>query len=526
MIHQSSHHKHSLSDDENKQLLSVLERQNEITSLLVNQQSLFFLPKRDIPIFDGDPLQFKTFIIAFEHSIETKAHSAKDCLHFLEQFTRGQPRDLVRSCVHMPTDSGYAKAKSLLQEHFGCSLKIIAAYMNKVLSWPALQAEDVKALQAFSFLLRECCNVMENNGCMHELDVPANMQTIIKKLPFKLRDRWRNDVCDLKEKFKRRDTFSDIVRFVERQVKIASDPLFGDIQDSSSRPKKDVGVYKSQQRLKIKGSSLATVVGDMQKKADPEVKKGRETAVIELFMLWSWTFLGHMPSTGKEDTWGEDDISERKWGFSCLCPGHISKDCKRWHHCKVCSLRHRTMLHVFSKEREIAPVHKKKEVETTSGSASISAQSSGLTGAGEQGCTLSIVPVRVKSTKSQKTIITYAFLDPGSSASFWTEELMNRLNVTGRHTSILLRTMGQEKVVGSNIVSDLEIAGLNEDIFSELPDVFTQRSMPVHYSNIPLQEDLARWSHLKNLKIVEINSGVDLLIGTNVPKALEPWNVI
>lgn len=91
----------------------------------------------------------------------------------------------------------------------------------------------------------------------------------------------------------------------------------------------------------------------------------------------------------------------------------------------------------------------KKEVETTSGSASISTQSSGLTGAGEHGCTLSILPVRVNSIKSQETIIKYASLDLGSSASssFCIEEVMNKLNVTGRRASILLQTMGQEKVV-------------------------------------------------------------------------------
>ncbi len=38
-------------------LKSVLEKQNEMTSLLVEQQSLSFLPLREIQIFNGDPLQ-------------------------------------------------------------------------------------------------------------------------------------------------------------------------------------------------------------------------------------------------------------------------------------------------------------------------------------------------------------------------------------------------------------------------------------------------------------------------------------
>lgn len=60
------------NEGNHERLVTVLKRQNEITSLLVEQQSLLLLPKRDIQIFDGDPLQFQAFMMAFEHSIEEK----------------------------------------------------------------------------------------------------------------------------------------------------------------------------------------------------------------------------------------------------------------------------------------------------------------------------------------------------------------------------------------------------------------------------------------------------------------------
>ncbi|KAK0138631.1 hypothetical protein N1851_024819 [Merluccius polli] len=50
------------------------------------------------------------------------------------------------------------------------------------------------------------------------------------------------------------------------------------------------------------------------------------------------------------------------------------------------------------------------------------------TGAGRD-CALAIVPVRVKVAKGSRYIQTYAFLDPGSTARFCTENLMNQLNV-------------------------------------------------------------------------------------------------
>lgn len=217
-------------------------------------------------------------------------------------------------------------------------------------------------------------------------------------------------------------------------------------------------------------------------------------------------------------------LKEHSVCFGCLCIGHMSKDCKKCLSCKVCNLKHPSVLHVYLKGKETDSAT--GEAETVKRSDLISVQSSGLTGAGEQDCTLSIVPVQVKSKKGQETLITYAFLDPGSSGSFCTEQLMNKLNLRGRRTDILLRTMGQEKVVGSHVVSDLEVAGLNSDCACELPDIYTQKNMPVHRGNIPRQRDLQRWPHLKHVQITEIDSDIDLLIGTNVPKALEPWQVV
>ena len=52
---------------------------------------------------------------------------------------------------------------------------------------------------------------------------------------------------------------------------------------------------------------------------------------------------------------------------------------------------------------------------------------------------------------------------------------MHKLNLIGRKGRILLRTMGQERVVSSNIVSGLEVAALEGDNFLELQE-FTRKS--------------------------------------------------
>lgn len=95
-------------------LYNVLQQQNDFTALLVQMQTLQLLPHREIPTYDGDPLQFNAFIKAFEHCVEAKTKSKGDCLSYLEQYTRGQPRHIVRSCLHMSAEKGYAVAKQLL----------------------------------------------------------------------------------------------------------------------------------------------------------------------------------------------------------------------------------------------------------------------------------------------------------------------------------------------------------------------------------------------------------------------------
>lgn len=204
-------------------LYGLPQRQNEITILLVQMQDSQFLSHREIPVFDGDPLQFKSFIKAFEHCVEAKTNDKGDCLYYLKQFTKGQPRNLVRSCLHMATERGYIVTKNLLEEHFGNGLMVTAAYKEKITGWPSVKSEDTKGLQAHALYLRECSNAMEELQYLEGLKMPANMKIVIQKLPYKLREQWRVKACEILDRDNQRACFIDIVKFIEQWIRIASD---------------------------------------------------------------------------------------------------------------------------------------------------------------------------------------------------------------------------------------------------------------------------------------------------------------
>ncbi len=507
-------------------MMSVMEKQNEITSMLVHQQCLASLPRREIQIFDGNPLQYHAFMQSFEQTVEQKADNDMDCLHYLEQYTRGQPQQLVRSCQHMTDGNGYAAAKTLLHEHFGNDHVIASAYMDKIFSWPSIKSEDAKALQAYSLFLRGCCNAMKDVYNLCDLNTSANMLNMIKRLPYKLRDKWRTTACDIQERCGRRAMFSDIVTFIERQVKIAMDPVFGDIQDAPTLSVlKGSGRTNTIPRSKVGGSSFATSVTSFKRKTRPDNKRdGAETSCLYCknygHRMESCTLLEKKAHSEKMHFLKVNGVC-----FGCLCTGHISRECRKRLSCEICGSRHPSLLHIHQRENKVE-MEKNSISENPADSGLVEVQSSGLTGAGDQDCKLAIVPVRVKSSKGRRAVETYAFLDPGSTASFCTVGLMDKLGLPGRKTRILLRTMGQEQIVDSCVTSHLEVAGLDSDVYCEISKLFVQQKMPVDRSNIPHQHDLDKWPHLKHVPLPEIDANVEILIGTNVPSALEPLEVI
>lgn len=488
----------------------VLETQNRLTSLLIKQQSLTTLPKGNIEIFDGNVLQYKAFIHWFDHIIEAKTDNYSDRLLFLIQYTRGKAQELAKSCQLIDdTKRAYIKARKLLDKHFGNDYRISCAYINKALSWPTIKNEDVKALQDFALFLRSCCNAMENVEYMGELDTISNMKNIVLKLPYKWRERWRVEACKIQEQ-NIRVRMKDLVNFIEKQATIVSDPVFGDIQDSSTKMK-----TKAPVKYPAKGNFSTNV-------------NVTSTAVPSATTCLFCTGQHNLETCTQFDTQPHRDkitfLKQSGICFGCLTKaGHIGKDCAQRLTCSICSKRHPSALHITAK----ASTSQQTVASTIQASCGDGGEHAGAGSAHKTpSCAMSIVPVQVKCNKDSRVINTYAFLDPGSSATFCTEKLMRKMNIPGKKTNILLKTMNQEKPVDTYLVKGLEVSALKENNFIALPETYTQNAMPVDTKNIPRTEELRKWTYLNEVQLPTLNAEVELLIGNNAPKALEPWNVI
>ncbi|KAA0196303.1 hypothetical protein HAZT_HAZT007008 [Hyalella azteca] len=218
-------------------ILQVLSRQNEISSnLVVNQQQN--LPKRDLQTFDGsDVTEFHISMRNFEKMIETRCSDPSDRLSYLEQYTSGKARKLVKSCVNYDPETAYRQAKALLNEEFGSEFKVTHAYLDRLNKWPPIKNEDVEALQDLSIYLLRCLNYLESTSPCNPLHSPRELMNIVQKLPYKTREQWRRRTYQ-KQKAALNVDFGDLVTFIREEVALLKQPMFGQIADPLP-PRKD-----------------------------------------------------------------------------------------------------------------------------------------------------------------------------------------------------------------------------------------------------------------------------------------------
>lgn len=342
-----------------EELCKVMQKQNDITELLVKQQQLSQLPSVDVPIFYGDPLHFRSFMRAFNHAIETRTENPADKLYYLEQYTRGEVRDLVRSCQHMQPHRGLQEAMRLLQIQYGNEIQIASAYMDKALQWPQIKPEDGKLLSSFPLFLTSCCNAMEDIDYLDEMDNPVKIRILTSKLPYKIREKWRAHAFELQEKCKKRAKFTDLVSFIDKQARLMTDPLFGSI--NSDQPTEKREKRKTQIRsVKEDGHKKSSFATDITCKEETTIKatkiqSERDTNNIAFSMPCLFCTKNHtfeMCCTFREKPHKEKVEFLKKSGlcFSCLVRGHLSKDCKRKMSCQFCAQKHPSLLHVLRLE--------------------------------------------------------------------------------------------------------------------------------------------------------------------------------
>ena len=531
---------HVADTQPNKQFCDILQKQNRLTELLVEQQQQSLLPSLTLTKFSGDPLEYSTFTRSFESQVEVKVSANDVRLQYLEQYLQGEPKELIKGCLHLDRNSGYIEAKKLLKEKYGDPYKISNAYIKKINEWPYIRSGDELALDRLSIFLDQCRSAMSTLTFLSILNHPHNLQSMVSKLPFSLQDRWRREANKRRLARGTIPTFDDFVNFVNTEAEIATDPVFSRealrrLDGSSDRPDRS-NKGKGFGKTKTYGDRARTphqVLNHATDVTADQMTASRNSAIICKLCKKGHDLDDCQAYLKKSLLDRKEFLKEKELCFACYDPGHRSNGCAQRRTCKKCSRRHPTGLHddnfrinqVASMQQVPPPPQRKDHV--VNAHTEMAEATCNATGTEKSISAVPIVPVLLRSAESE--VLTYAMLDACSTGSFVLEDIVSSLGVEGTDTQLVVKTVNGSKLHDAKVLNGLVVSDLKGDNAIQLPKIFTKKDLST-CENAPSPDLAHRWKHLKGIE-ADLppqlpNAKIGLLIGSNCPKALEPIDVL
>jgi hypothetical protein len=290
------------------------------------------LPHTDVHKFNGNLMEYRKFILAFEARILPHTSCDSDKLHYLYQHLDGQPKKLIEGCTYMDPSQGYTNARELLQTHYGDPYKVSAAYIDTILSWPPTKADDDKALRDFALFLITCDNAMQAVSHLEVLNHAPNMQAVLTKLPTYLQDKWRDFVSSPH----RQDadaSFSMLVQFVEKAADAANHTVYS--REALTKATRYSTNHNNTAQMPI--ANFAIKIDNTDCHSD---------ITSACYLCKRAHTLNSCPQF-KSMTFDDRRayIIDTRLCFGCLNPNHTSKDCTNKQRCDICGKRHPTTLH-------------------------------------------------------------------------------------------------------------------------------------------------------------------------------------
>ena len=182
-------------------------------------------PKPDLEAFTGDPLEYPFFKASFRDVVESAVTDQRGRLTRLIKYTTGDAKDLIKHLVHASPDTCYDEAVDMLDKEYGNPHLIHQSYIRELRQWEQLKPNDTAGYKKLNrFLLK--CQTYKTTYNLKELDSAEMIRTVIRKVHSSLQERWNRKAVNIRKNDSREPDFSDLLKFVEYEVALLSDPSY------------------------------------------------------------------------------------------------------------------------------------------------------------------------------------------------------------------------------------------------------------------------------------------------------------
>jgi len=114
------------------------------------------------------------------------------------------------------------------------------------------------------------------------------------------------------------------------------------------------------------------------------------------------------------------------------------------------------------------------------------------------------IPVKVRAKGQTVYYYTHALLDSGSTNTFCSEALIEKLGVKGQQANLSVTTVNSRENANVEVVA-LEVAaaksGMGKTSVIQLPKVYVLPNLPTLESCIASASDAIKWAHLRDLRL-------------------------
>ena len=458
--------------------------------------NLLSMPKVEIDKFDGDPLEYQSFITIFDETVHGKTSDDHLKLARLLQYTTGPAKAAIKNCALIGGEKGYQQAREILSARFGNSHLISQRIISDLKHGRAVNR--VQELQQLADEASMAYVALNKLSMLSEVESQQSVLDILKRCPQFVGNKWRQKALDVKRETGDYPRFVDFVKFLKIVASDSCDPVYG--RDVQSRSVSRGVCHNVVGERFVARSEIAGQVRSQQMYPCVVCQERHHLFHCDKFKA--------MPPQKRLDL-----VAKCGLCFNCLMNGHRAYECKKQSVCSVpgCGRKHTKFIHV---ENPASGRYRLRE----NGSEDIVNAVSNVN-CGNTNVYLPIVPVIVDGKYRVN-----ALLDSGSTNTFVSSGLDRKLRLPGSNTVYRMKTLGSDSTVSSKMVS-LEVSSIDGEEAMKLTNVLIVPSIPVTYPTRTL--DLKGYPHLADIPINSIKGDirVDVLIGMDHGQALMPLEV-
>lgn len=499
---------------------------SNVSRLTAEQIAARHVMPRDLPHFNGDPLQWESFISAYENFTDTCGFNNSENLGRLQKCLKGEAEDAVRSrLLHRDAVPGVIETLRLM---FGRPEQIIETMTQKLDKIPPPKDDDLASLIKFAIAVQNLSATIQNTGAFEHLRNPTLINKITDKLPAAIQLNWgfyKRSIGNV--------NISHLGDWLYQLAEVASHVVrVSSKSNASSKSNKDNNSNKSNKDHNSNKSNNAA--------ANPflnmQVEHKSATNNSKTYVNKNCPACNNGSCTRMENCKKFKGLSRlERWtivknNFLCgRCFGrHKFFRCQSDKKCTVtgCNSTHHTLLHNYDTSKD------SKSTGAAMSSQSVDPKEPNAADPDKKTCNsqrsnisqrtdkFRIVPVMLHF--KNKSIRDYAYLDDGSNMTTMEDSLAKELELTGSPKELCVDwAFGDtHSAVDSRIVS-VGISGYYENA----PRFKMNNVRTVSHLHLPTQSITTSWidqyQHFKNIPIATYDSVKPrLLIGLQYSKLI------